>query len=65
MCSHGIDGDYMTDYKRLYHQLYNRVTDAILILQAAQQECEDIYVTTYKEDTKAEIIVLPPNTDNT
>ena len=54
----------MTDYKRLYHRLYRRVTDAILLLQTAQQECEDIYIATCDEENKtAEIIILPPNTD--
>ena len=40
----------MADYKKLYHKMFNTVTDAeILIAQAgrmmrtAQQECEDMY----------------------
>ncbi len=30
----------MTDYKKLYFHLFNSITDAIYILQKAQQEAE-------------------------
>ena len=32
------------DYKAMYYRLFNRVSDAIEILQAAQQEGEDTFV---------------------
>jgi len=34
----------MPDYKSMYYRLFNRVSDAIGILQAAQRECEDIFI---------------------
>jgi len=34
----------MPDYKSMYFKLFNRVTDAINILQSAQQEGEDAYI---------------------
>ena len=33
----------MPDYKAMYFRLFNRVSDAIAILQAAQQEGEDTF----------------------
>jgi hypothetical protein len=32
------------DYKAMYYRLFNRVSDAIEILQAAQQECENAFI---------------------
>ena len=40
----------MSDYKAMYYKLFNRVTDAITILQAAQQECEEIFMEIDDED---------------
>ena len=34
----------MPDYKSMYFRLFNRVSEAIIILQAAQQEGEDAYI---------------------
>ena len=34
----------MQDYKTMYLNLYNKITDAIDILQQAQQEAEERYV---------------------
>jgi hypothetical protein len=43
--------DYLADYKKLYHKMFNAATDAeILISQAgrmiraAQEECEELFV---------------------
>ncbi len=42
-------------HKKMYYRLNNRVTDAINILQKAQQETEEMYM----ESKEAEIRVLP------
>ena len=34
----------MPDYKRMYAKLFNAITDAVEILQQAQQETEEIYI---------------------
>lgn len=34
----------MEDYKKMYDQLFNRVTDIIEQLKAAQNESEDIFI---------------------
>jgi len=34
----------MPDYKTMYLQLFNKITDAINILQKAQQESEALYI---------------------
>jgi len=44
----------MPDYKAMYFRLFNRVSDAINILQAAQQEGEGAYI----EDQDGVIIQL-------
>ena len=46
----------MADYKSMYYRLFNRVTDAIEILQAAQQEGEN----TFTEAQESPIIELAP-----
>jgi len=28
----------------MYFQLYNKITDAIIILQKAQKDCEEVYI---------------------
>ena len=33
----------MTDYKKMYTTLFNTMTDAITLLQDAQQKTEDMY----------------------
>jgi hypothetical protein len=40
----------MPDYKSMYLQLFNSVTDAIDILQKAQQKGETTYVKNFKEN---------------
>jgi hypothetical protein len=34
----------MTDYKSMYYKLFNRVSDAIEVLQLAQQESEKMFI---------------------
>ena len=34
----------MPDYKEMYFQLYNRLTDVILELQQAQKDMEEMYI---------------------
>lgn len=48
---HGIicmGGDEMQEYKEMYFTLFNRVTDVIEQLKAAQKEAEDIFI--YKDE---------------
>ena len=34
----------MSDYKKMYHKLFNATTNAITILQEAQKDAEEIYL---------------------
>jgi len=34
----------MPDYKTMYFELFNKLTDAIAILQEAQRKAEDAYI---------------------
>ena len=34
----------MLDYKEMYFNLFNKVTDAIDVLQKAQQDLEEVYI---------------------
>jgi hypothetical protein len=34
----------MPDYQKMYHSLFNDVTDAIAKLQQAQQKTEEVYI---------------------
>lgn len=36
--------NFMPDYQKLYTTLFSRVTDAIELLQRAQQETEELYL---------------------
>ena len=49
----------MADYKAMYLRLFNAVTDALGILQAAQIETEKIYI----EQEPAKITLLKPDND--
>ena len=40
----------MEDYKLMYFKLFNAVSDAIHILQKAQQEAEEAYISNRGED---------------
>ena len=55
-----LEVNKMPDYKSIYLQLFNRITDAINILQKAQQEGEKAYIES--EDTP--IIVLDNEHDD-
>ena len=46
----------MPDYQKMYHSLFNNVTDAIRILQSAQQQTEEDYM----EDTDEEDVLPFP-----
>ena len=39
----------MPDYKSMYFSLYNSITDAIRILQTAQQKGEESYINSNEE----------------
>jgi len=49
----------MIDYKSMYFNLFNKITDAIKILQAVQQETEDTYI-----KSEDELSVLSKKDDN-
>jgi len=34
----------MSDYKSLYYELFNQVSDVITMLKTAQQECESMFI---------------------
>lgn len=51
----------MADYKSMYYRLFNRVTDAIEILQAAQQESESTF--TEAPDNPIIELTSPPKDD--
>ena len=40
----------MNDYKKMYHKLFNAVTESIEILQQAQQKAEEIYMSDEKTE---------------
>jgi len=42
----------MTDYKEMYFKLLNATEDAIRLLIKAQQECEEMYISSDDEDDK-------------
>ena len=44
----------MPDYKSMYYRLFNRVTDAIHVLQSAQKEAETAFI----EDESDNILQL-------
>lgn len=43
-------GFVLTDYAAMYKRLFNSTTDAIAILQQAQQDTEEMYVTSPEPD---------------
>ena len=53
----------MPDYKKMYTTLFNAVTDAIEILQSAQQGTEELYIETQTAVIKISPSdkVIPPN----
>ena len=40
----------MPDYKKMYHKLFNAMTDAIEIMKQAQIEAEEIYINSSEQD---------------
>lgn len=42
----------MTDYKEMYFKLLNATEDEIRLLIKAQQECEEMYISSDDEDDK-------------
>ena len=46
----------MPDYKEMYLKLFNSITNAIEILQQAQIETEEIYITSDDENNVVKII---------
>ena len=47
----------MPDYEKMYHIMFNATEEAINLLIAAQQKCEDIYCS----GENAEIVLLNDN----
>lgn len=47
----------MPDYQKMYHSLFNDVTDAITKLQSAQQKTEEMYM-----DSKETVLTSFPGT---
>ncbi len=45
----------MADYREMYIKLFQETTRAILILQKAQQDCEELYISS----PEPELILLP------
>jgi len=41
----------MTDYKKMYYELFNAITDSIAALQKAQVATEELYISTHEEDS--------------
>lgn len=54
----------MIDYEKLYLKMINASEDAIRILIAAQQECEEIIISDEENSAGSNIIPLPKE-DNT
>lgn len=42
----------MPDYEKLYHLLFNRITDLIEELQELQQQAEELYIKSCEEEQK-------------
>lgn len=42
----------MADYAKMYRRLFNSQTDAIRILQKAQQETEEMYLSSQEPDIR-------------
>ena len=50
----------MPDYKTMYTELFNSVTDAIELLQEAQKKAEESYIESSEEDEKNKIKIFTP-----
>ena len=49
----------MPDYKTMYKKLFVAVTEAIDILQKAQQETEEIYIDSSENDDNKTVKLIP------
>ena len=54
----------MPDYKKMYQDLFNSVTDAIELLQEAQKKAEEKYIES-SEERENNIKVFSPKEDKT
>lgn len=62
----------MPDYEKLYHTMFNAVTDAerkletaTIILRVAQQQCEDLYIEAKDEQVAADTAKENPALEDT
>lgn len=53
------------DYKKLYFKMFNAATDAVRILEEAQQQCEDMYIEMGEEDDKHLVQHILTENENT
>ena len=44
----------MKDYKEMYFKLFNATEDAIKLLIKAQEECEELYLSSYDDEDENE-----------
>ena len=49
------------DYKELYLKMLRANEAAMRILMAAQQECEELYLSMSEEENRTRIILMPQN----
>lgn len=49
-------GDYMTNYKEMYREMFIAATKAIEILVEAQQKCEGLYIDTEGKENIIRIV---------
>ncbi|MDR0904567.1 MAG: hypothetical protein LBN00_00090 [Oscillospiraceae bacterium] len=47
----------MPDYKAMYFELFNKISDAIELLQEAQQETEEQYIS---DETESGRLIIAP-----
>ena len=53
----------MADYQKLYYVLFHAITDAIAILQKAQQDAEELYISA--EELELRIVDMPEYQEET
>lgn len=54
----------MPDYEKMYHNLFNAMTNAITLLQEAQKDTEEVYINS--NPTVLELLkIVPSLEDNT
>jgi len=49
----------MTDYKKMYLRLFNAMTDIIRILQDAQLDVEEMYMSAEDTDSDENVTLMP------